>query len=128
MLRRVVVIMTSVSAVMLGLLLVATTPLSAGPLGILGFFVFLYITTLGVLTFLFRGISLVAPKFRLSPKSSKAKSGLPFRKAYYYASVIALAPIMIIAMQSVAEIGVYQVLLVGFFSVIAWVYVSNRTL
>ena len=127
MLQRAIVLMTIASAVMLSVLLFTTTPLTTGPLGILGFFVFMYMTALGVLTFLFRGISWIVPKFLLVPRKKIGMQQLTLKRSYYYASVVALVPVMLIALQSVGEVGIYQVLLVFFFVVIAWVYVTNRT-
>lgn len=128
MLRRTIAIMTIASAGMLGILLFTTTPISTGPLGILAFFVFMYMTALGVLTFLFEGVSFMIPKI-LPVKNKRLKAReLSLRESYYYATVAALAPIMLIAMQSVGQVGVYQILLVAFFVVIAWLYVTNRTM
>lgn len=128
MLKRAILIITTVSAIVLGILLYTTTPASTGPFGILAFFVFMYLTALGVLTFLLRGISLVIPKFSLVPHKRLKMRELSFKMAYYYASVIALVPVMLIAMQSVGEIGIYQIFLVLFFVVIAWLYIANRTI
>lgn len=127
MLERIVPTVTLASAALLVVLLLTTSPSSTGPLGILGFFVFMYLTALGVLAFLFRGVSVVGSKLgaKRHPGSLGVKE-LPFRVAYYYASVIALVPVMFIAIQSVGEVGPYQVLLVVFFIVIAWIYVQNR--
>ena len=127
MLRRVLVVMTAVSIAMLFLLLTTTTPSTAGPLGILSFFVCMYIAALGVLTFLFRGLSLLLVKVSPARRRKLISDELTLKKAYYYASVLALVPIMLLAMQSVGEIGMYQLLLVGFFTFIAWLYVANRT-
>lgn len=127
MLKRIISVATLVSAVLLAVLLFTTSPSSTGPLGILGFFVFMYLTALGVLTFLFRGVSMITS--RLMPRRRAGSFGakeISFRMAYYYASVIALVPVMFIAIQSVGEVGIYQVLLVVFFIIIAWVYVQNR--
>lgn len=127
MLKRAILAITIASAAMLGILLFTTTPASTGPLGILAFFVFMYLSVLGVLTFLFRGVSLLASKAPWLRSKRLRLNELTLRRSYYYASVIALAPVMIVAMQSVGEIGPYQILLVLFFIIIAWVYVTNRT-
>lgn len=126
MLRRVIAITTVVSALLLGVIFFATTPSSAGPLGILSLLVFMYLTVLGVLTFLFYGISLLivkTPLGRLRPFRFKKVS---FRASYYRASVVALAPVMLIALQSVSQVGIYQILLILFFLITAWVYITNR--
>lgn len=127
MLKRAIISTTVIATIALAILLTTTTPLSTGPLGILGFFVFMYITVVGVLTLLFRCASLIAPKFLFTPRGKARIKEVSLRKAYYYASVVALAPVMLIAMQSVGEIGVYQLLLTAFFVVIAWLYVTKRT-
>ena len=127
MLTKVVAGITGVSAFMLTVLLLTTTPAETGPLGILGFFVFLYVTALGVLTFLFQLFRVLL--FRLLPNRQRPWKvrDLTFRQSYYYASVIAAVPVMFIAMQTVGEVGIYQILLIFFFAVIASIYVSNRT-
>ena len=127
MLRKYIAIMTAVSVVMLGVLLVTTTPLSTGPLGILGFFVFMYMAALGVLTFFIRGISYIVPKLLPVRNKRWKERELTFRESYYYASVVALAPVMLVAMLSVGHIGIYQILLILVFVVTAWLYVSSRT-
>lgn len=125
MLRRSIATITVVAVVMLVVLFIATTPATAGPLGILALLVLLYLTALGVLTFLFHGISRFL--VRISSKRKRTINSLSFKHSYYYASVIALVPVMVIAMHSVGEVGIYETLLIGVFMVIAWVYVRNRT-
>lgn len=112
---------------MLVVLLTTTTPSTAGPLGILGLFVFMYIAALGVLTFLFRWTSFMLSRIFPAKRQKLVPREMTLKKAYYYASAVALVPVMLVAMQSVGQIGVYQLLLVGFFTVIAWLYVTNRT-
>ena len=128
MLRQTIGIVTIVSTLMLGLLLTQTTPSTAGPLGILGFFVFMYGATLGALTFLFYGLGNVASKVPLLKQRKLEGGRASFKNAYYFASVAAVAPVMLIAMLSVGQIGPYQVLLVGIFVTVAWIYVKNRVI
>lgn len=127
MLKKIIAIITGISIAMLWVLLVTTNPSGAGPLGILIFFVLMYIAALGVLTFLFYGIGRVALNVAQTTKGKVRFEGLPFQKAYYYASVGGLAPVMLIAMQSVNQVGPYQFLLVIFFVSVAWVYIAKRT-
>ena len=127
MLVKVVAGITGISALMLIVLLLTTAPADTGPLGILGFFVFLYLTALGVLTFLFQLFRILLFRFLPSQQKSWRVRDITLRQSYYYASVIAAVPVMFIAIQTVGEVGVYQILLIFFFAVIAWIYVSNRT-
>ena len=56
----------------------------------------------------------------------KPITAMPFRRAYYFSTVLAAAPVMILALQSVRSIDVYELLLVIIFEVVACVYVSRR--
>ena len=128
MLQRSIALLTIVSVLMLLVLVTTTSPANAGPVGILGFFVFMYGAALGVLTFLFRFLGMVLIK--IVPKNRMRAllgQGVTFRKSYYYATVAASIPVMVMAMQTVGEIGIYQILLIIFFVVVAWIFVANRT-
>lgn len=127
MFKKVIALVTFFSIAFLWMLLVMTSPSSAGPLGILIFFLLLYIAVLGALTFLFYEGSSVYARVAHLVKGKSNVERLSFHRAYYYASVGALAPVMILAMQSVSQIGIYQLLLVVFFVTIAWVYIAKRT-
>jgi hypothetical protein len=103
-----------------------TTPTTIGPLGILAVFILMYVSVLGALVFLLVGVNKIIVKM----SSTIAKTPHPemdVRKAYYYASVLALMPIMIIGMQSVGEVGFYELLLVALFTIIACIYIAKRT-
>jgi len=60
----------------------------------------------------------MAPRRPLQP--------MAFRRAYYFSTVLAAAPVMLIGLQSVQSVGVYELLLVGIFEIVACVYVSKR--
>ncbi|HEY8992745.1 MAG TPA: hypothetical protein VIM37_02745 [Candidatus Microsaccharimonas sp.] len=51
---------------------------------------------------------------------------LPFRRAYYYSTVLAAAPVMLVGLQSVGAIGIYEFLLVVLFEVIGCIYITKR--
>ncbi len=127
MLRKIAASTTIIAMVALWILLIKTAPASAGPVGILTVFVLMYVSALGMLTFLLYGASgaMAGVTRKLTGKSGS--EAFTLRKAYYYASVVALAPVMLIAMQSVNEVGIYQLLLVVFFVAIAWIYITKRT-
>lgn len=127
MLGRVLAISVTVAVVLLTVILQTTTPATIGPLGILIVFVLMYVSAVGMLTFLLwstnrlitRGMTYASVKRPLQP--------LSMRKAYYFASVIALAPVMVIGMQSVGEVGFYELLLVIVFISISCVYIAKRS-
>jgi len=51
---------------------------------------------------------------------------MQFRRAYYFSTVLAAAPVMLVGLQSVQSVGIYEVLLVVLFEVVACVYISRR--
>jgi type IV secretory pathway VirB2 component (pilin) len=52
---------------------------------------------------------------------------LSLRRSYYFASVVALAPVILVGMQSVGEVSFYDVLLIVVFIVISCVYIAKRS-
>lgn len=128
MLGRTIAISMVGAIVLLAVLLQTTTPATIGPLGILFVFILLYVSVLGVLTFLLFGCSRIVTKLASSiiVRKSTMKS-LSLGRSYYYSSVLALAPVLFIGMQSVGEVSVYDVVLVVLFVVIACIYIAKRT-
>ncbi len=127
MLGKIVAVSSLVAALLLIVVLHATQPTTIGPLGILIVFILMYVSALGVLTFSIYGVSKLIDRLSSSFVVRKTSPVITLRRAYYFSSVIALAPVMFIAMQSVGEVGVYDVLLVGLFVVIACIYIAKRS-
>lgn len=127
MLGKLIAISSITAIVLLVLLLQTTAPATIGPLGVLFVFILIYVSVLGVLTFLLFGASEIVIRLLslLIPKGHA--ESLSLRRAYYYSSVISLAPVLFIGMQSVGEVSLYDVLLVVLFVVIACVYIAKRT-
>lgn len=127
MLGKIIALSSILAAVCLIFLLQATTPATIGPLGILFVFILMYITALGGLFFLILGIQKVFLKLMTIIDSRRGFQPMSFARAYYFSSVMALAPVMIVGMQSVGRVGVYELSLVVLFLVIACVYIAKRT-
>ncbi len=120
MLGKVLAVITLSAFVILSALFQSTSPSTIHPLGILVIFILLYLLALGVLTFfmygLARGIAAV-----------KRKNHTPsLQEVYYYGSVLALAPVMILGMRSIGRSEAYDILLVVVFEIIACFYVAKR--
>ena len=124
---KLAVIGLSVAVLLFVVLLQTTAPATAGPLGILVVFILMYVLVLGALTFLLFGGSRVVSKFSSPLLAKKPLHPLTLRRSYYFSSVIALAPVMFLGMQSVGEVGIYDVILVVLFVVIACIYITKRT-
>ena len=128
MLGRFLFIAVVIAATLLMIIFHTTVPAAIGPLGILFVFILMYVLALGLLTFLIFWLGVLFRKvigiFAITKKPIQA---LSLTRSYYFSSVIALGPIMLVAIHSVGELGFYDVLLVGVFVVISGVYVAKRT-
>lgn len=127
MLEKIVGICFVIATVLLAVLLYTTTPAAVGPVGVLVVFALMYMLALGALTFLLFGLSNIISIFSSFITVKKPIRALTLSRSYYFSSVIALAPVMFVGMQSVGGVGGYDVLLVIFFVVIACVYIAKRT-
>lgn len=101
MLGKIIALSSMMAMAYLVFLLQTTTPSTIGPLGILLVFILMYITALGVLTFFIVGLQKLLLKITVAIDARKAFAPMSFMRAYYFASVMALGPVMIIGMQSV---------------------------
>jgi hypothetical protein len=127
MLGRFLTISLILATMLLVIVLQTTTPATIGPLGILFVFVLMYMSVLCALTFLLFISSKVIVKLSSSITLRRPVQQLSLIRAYYFSSVVALAPVMLIGMQSVGEVGFYDVVLIIVFLVISCVYIAKRT-
>jgi hypothetical protein len=104
-----------------------TTPTEAGPLGILVVFLCLYIGLFSALSFLIVGLQRVIVKLSSPFTARKPLQPMSFSRSYYFSSVISLGPVMLIGMQSVGGVGVYELGLVVLFVAIGCVYIAKRS-
>lgn len=126
MLQRVIALLTLASLGLLSLMLVFTTPASAGPFGLLVIFISAYLTCLGLVSFFLYGMSRVLAYATAGFTLKKPIRPLSFRRAYYYGTVLAAAPVMLIGLQSVGSVGIYELILITIFEVIGCVYLTKR--
>ncbi len=126
MLGKFLVTILITSATLLVVVFVTTTPGSAGATGILGVFVLTYLFLLALLSFFMYGVSRVVVRFSRTVTARKPLQALSLKLCYYYSSVIALAPVILISMQSVGSLGIYEFGLVIFLVAVGCVYVTKR--
>jgi len=115
-----------VSICLLVILLNTTTPVIAGPFGILAIFIFAYLSMIGLTTIFIYGMSRIISHLSIVFISRKPFESLDFKQSYYYSTVIAAAPIMLIGLQSVGAVGFKEYLLMFIFVIIGCLYVSKR--
>lgn len=123
------VLLSVVSAVsLLALLLIINfaSPSSIGPFGILIVFVLIYLSSLGVVTFLIFWISRVAAVLSKIFVFKKPVTPMSFRHSYYFGSMISAAPVILVGLGSVGAVGGYELLLVIIFLLVGCFYVSKR--
>lgn len=124
---KVITILTFLAVAGLVFILQTTTPATMGPLGILIVFILFYVSVLGGLTFLlFEGSRIIA---RVSRRVTvrRPMQAMSLRRAYYFSTLLALAPVILIGMQSVGNVGFYELLLIGALITIGCIYVSKRS-
>lgn len=126
MLERIVVIVTISSLCLLTVLLNITAPTTVGPLGILAVFIFAYLSSLGVMTYFLYSLSRLIVHLSTAFTVKRPLARMSFRVAYYYSTVLAAAPIMLVGLQSVGATGIYEVGLVILFTVIGCLYITKR--
>jgi hypothetical protein len=127
MLARILSLAGLVSTGLLLILVMTTTPASAGAFGILAVFVLIYIVMLCILSFVIWTAAKTSNKLGKELHISKKEYVVSLKKSYYYSSVLALGPVIIISLQTVGSIGIYELSLVALLLILGSLYVSRRT-
>lgn len=115
MLARILSLVGLVSAGLLLILLTTTTPATVGAFGILAVFLLTYTVTLSVFTFAIWMLARLANKIGREMRLFHKPYSFTLKKSYYYSSVLALGPVIVISLQSVGGAGIYELGLVALF-------------
>ena len=126
MLPRIIATISLASLCLLSFMLTFTSPADAGPLGLLVIFISAYLTFVGLISFFLFGMNRFISMVTSGMTLRKPYQKVAFKRAYYFSTVLAAAPVMLIGLQSVQTIGVYEFLLVIIFEVVACLYISRR--
>ncbi len=126
MLGKFLVTSAALSGVALTVILNTTTPATAGAFGILAIFIFAYLFIVSCMTFVLYGISR-GVAFITSSTTKRPYETFSLQRAYYYSTIVSLAPVIIISLQSVGGVGIYELGLILFFVFLGCVYVTKRT-
>ena len=114
------------SAGLLLLVLNLTTPSTAGAGGVLVVFFLGYIVTLAIVTFSLWGTTRVLLRFAGTSRVLRNVKQLSLTRSYYYATVISFAPVLLVSLQSVGGVGIYEVGLVVLFVILGCIYIARR--
>jgi len=119
-----VLALSSLSAfVLLSALMQSTSPSTIHPIGILAVFILIYVLALGVLTFFVYGVGSAIHRYQAKKRTSNEFTLL---RAYYFASVLALAPVMLVGARSVGRTGALDIVLITLFEILACFYIARR--
>lgn len=104
------------------------SPVDVGPGGILMIFVIIYLICASVLfTILHLGLDVLK---RLSVRYPKLRDTIPsplsLRRSYYTASVLAFGPVLLLALNTVRQLRLQDIVLVIIFLVLAVFYIAKR--
>lgn len=123
---RSLVIIGIIASLLLGIIVQQFNPTTAGPVGILAFFGLLYVIFLAIMTFAIFGASRVVSQFSRFLSLRQPILPISFLKAYYFATVVAFLPVMLLGVQSVGGLGVYDIILIALFGCISSFYVAKK--
>lgn len=104
------------------------TPTDIGPLGILGFFVLVYIMSVGMVNLFLYGVYRLIYMLKSNIFQSKERKTNNHNILYFlkYSLVISFTPLVLIARQSSGGINLLDIFLLLIIEIIALVYVSKR--
>lgn len=105
-----------------------SSPVTAGPIGILVVFILIYMVAAGLLTFFIFAMSSVVSAVAKVVVTAHPIRTMSFRRSYYYASVVAAAPVTLLGMLSISYVRVYEVVLVTVLVALGCFYLSWRGL
>lgn len=118
--------MLILSVIVITVIVNITTPSAIGPLGILVFFISAYSFFMGLFYILLFFLRQIIIRLKISPARKVAIESIGGAKLYYYATVLALFPVIYIGIQSMGSVGVFEVTLLTLFEVIACFFVFKR--
>ena len=126
MVAKIIVGSTGLAALLLIILMQSTAPSTAGPIGLLAVFFLIYIITIGLMTEVLWVGSRVFQSLAQKVTTKRPPARISLVRAYYFSTVLALGPVILLAMQSIGSLGVYEVVLVVIFVAVGFLYISRR--
>ena len=126
MLSKILIIPGLAAAGLLFVVFTTISPSSGGAPAILVVFLLSYVALVCALTFVLRYASVAIARL-YKQATGKTSRIFSLKRSYYYSSVIALAPVIIVSLHSVGEVGAYEVGLIALFVFLGCVYVAKRS-
>jgi hypothetical protein len=126
MLAKILIFAGLASAGLLLIILTTTTPSSSGAFGILSVFLLGYVVCLSVLTFIIWFSAILTGQALTKTKLSRKDYSMPLKRAYYFSTIVSLAPIIMVSLQSVGGVGPYEAGLIALFIALGCIYIARR--
>lgn len=127
MFAKILLFVGVVAVAILGYVLTTMSPVDAGATGVLAVFLLSYILSVVVLTFLFYVIHKIILKLLFSDRTGHVSDEVSLRRAYYYSSILALGPVILVSLRSVGKVGVGELVLIAALLLIGCLYISRQT-
>ena len=121
-----ILIIGVVTALVLLLLMNFTSPSTAGPLGILAVFLLIYVASVSFIYLVLRNVATFLAKVSRPGLLKLALEGTSSLKLYYYSSILALSPVILLGMQSVGGVRWMDLTLLIVFEILACFYIYKR--
>ncbi len=122
-----VAVTVGVSMVIIAALILSmTNPTAVGPLGVLAFFACTYLFFVCLFFVLIVLVQRITARFAREKNQIQLTNTPSNNKSYYYSTVVALVPVIYVGMQSVGGAGLFEIILLSLFEVLACFYVYKR--
>lgn len=123
MLKKIIAIATACGALGALSIVYFTTPASIHPIGLLVFFVCIYAVVLGAVTLLLYLLHQLHRRL-----FGRKAYGVTATRLYEYATIIALGPVILLALQTVGRLQIIDVIFTTIFVLLGCFYVYRRGL
>jgi hypothetical protein len=128
MLKKILATVGVLSCVGLIYMLNSTTPATTGAFGVLAVFFLSYIVLVTIASFfIFWTYGLIKRVFYSEAGAVYNPVEFSFKRAYYFASVLSLGPVLLVSLKSVGKAGAIEALLVLFLLILGCIYVSRQS-
>lgn len=126
MLAKGITVITIIAGIVLATILTVSQPATAGPVGVLAVFFLVYVVLVGIFAWSGFIVGRLLEKLTRKTMLRRPMQKVSFLHAYYIASVLALGPIILLGINTVNKIGVYEIGLVIILVVIGIFYIQKR--
>lgn len=126
MLKVLITVLAFISVLLLAILFNTTTPAGVGPFGVLVVLFLIYLISLSFLTYFIYFTNRLIIKLSVIVATHRPLEPISFKRSYLFSTIIAVAPVMFIGLQSVGAMGVYGLFLILIFVSVGCLYISKK--